>query len=275
MTEQQERYDRVAGGYARWWAPVIAPTAVRVLDRVAPLVEAGARRILDLGTGTGTLSVAAIRRWPRVEIVGIDASGEMAAAARRQADAVLGPADRARYEVRTAFADELPFAEGEFDAAVSSFVLQLVPSRLAALREVRRVLRPGGRMAHVTWIVGRDDFQPDRVLDRVLEEFGVGPRDADGPRGDYESVEAAAAGLRRAGYRNVVAEAAELAHQFDVEGYAGFIEEFDEESTWDEFEPRERAQVSARLRAALRRLDPDALVLRSPVVIAHGDRPER
>ncbi len=273
MTEQQERYDRVAGGYARWWAPVIAPTAVRVLDRIAPLVDAGARRILDLGTGTGTLPIAAIRRWPGVEIVGIDASGEMAAAARREADLQLGPGDRARFEVRTAFADALPFGDGEFDAAVSSFVLQLVPSRLAALREVRRVLRPGGRIAHVTWIVGRDDFEPDRVVDDVLDEAGIGPRAPDGPRGDYASVAAAAAGLRRAGFRDVVAEPAELAHQFDVEGYAGFIEEFDEESTWDEFEPGERARVSARLRDELRRLRPEALILRSPVVLAHGDRP--
>ncbi|HVL54436.1 MAG TPA: class I SAM-dependent methyltransferase [Vitreimonas sp.] len=273
MTEQQERYDRVASGYAQWWAPVIAPTAVWTLDRVAPLVEAGARRILDIGTGTGTLALAAVRRWRHIEVVGIDASAEMAAAARRAADATLSAEDRGRFEVRTAFADRLPFDGGEFDAAVSSFVLQLVPNRAAALREARRVLRPGGRLAHMTWLVGQGAFEPDRVLDEVLSEAGVGPREADGPCGDYGSVAAAAAGLRRAGFRSVAAEAVELVHPFDVEGYAGFIEQFDEESTWDEFEPAERARVSARLRERLSGLPPDALVMRAPVVLAHGDRP--
>jgi SAM-dependent methyltransferase len=272
MTEQQERYDRIADGYARWWAPVIAPMALRALDRVAPLVEAGATRILDVGTGTATLPIAAIRRWPQVEVVGIDASAEMAAAARREADAALGPRDRRRFRVTTAFAHELPFPDADFDAAVSSFVLQLVPSRGGALREARRVLRPGGRFAHVTWMIGRIVFEPDRVLDDVLEEAGIGPREPEGRRGDYASVASAVSGLRRAGFRDVAAEADELAHRFDVEGYAGFIEEFDEESTFDDFEPRERARVSARLRDELRRLHPDDLVMRLPVVIAHGDR---
>lgn len=273
MTDQQERYDRIAEGYARWWAPVIAPMSVRVLDRIAPLVEAGARRILDLGTGTATLAVAALKRWPSIEVVGIDASSEMAAAARREADAALGPSDRHRFDVRTALADDLPFGDAEFDAVVSSFVLQLVPSRHAALREAHRVLGPGGRVAHVTWLIGDRPFAPDGVLDRVLDEVGIGPREADGPRGDYASVEAAAASLRRAGFRRIVAEPDELAHRFDVEGYAGFIEEFDEESTFADFEPDERERVSRRLREGLRRLPPDELVMRLPVVLAHGDRP--
>lgn len=273
MTEQQERFDRVAGGYARWWAPVLRPTAVQVLDRIAPLVEAGAREILDLGTGTATLPIAALRRWPSVQVTGIDASGEMAAAARREADAALGPGDRKRFIVRTAFADSLPFADGAFDAAVSSFVLQLVPSRAAAIREVRRVLRPGGRFAHVTWVVGREGFEADRVLDDVLDEAGVGPREAETRPGDFASVPAAASSLRRAGFRRVVATPATLVHPFDVEGYASFIEEFDEASTWDDFDEPTRRWASHRLRERLRELPPEALTLRLPVVFAHGDRP--
>ena len=273
MTEQQARYDRIADGYARWWAPVIRPAAVRVLDRISPLVEAGATRLLDIGTGTGTLALEAIRRWPRVEVVGIDASGEMTRFALREAESTLGPRDRRRFSARPAFADALPFADGAFEAAISSFVLQLVPSRTRALGEAYRVLGPGGRFAHVTWIAGGVPFEPDGVLDEVLDEVGIGPREESGRRGDFASVAAAAAGLRRAGFRRVSAEGAELAHQFTVEGYAGFIEEFDEESTWDEMEPAERELASRRLRERLALLAPDDLVLRSPIVYAHGDRP--
>jgi SAM-dependent methyltransferase len=246
---------------------------VQVLDRIAPLVDAGAREILDLGTGTGTLPIAALRRWPKVRVTGIDASGEMAAAARQEVDAALGPGDRERFHVRTAFADSLPFADGAFDAAVSSFVLQLVPSRAAAIREVHRVVAPEGRFAHVTWLVGRDDFEPDRVLDEVLDEVGVGPRESEARPGDFRSVQAAATSLRRAGFRRVVAEPATLEHAWDVEGYASFVEEFDEESTFSEFDPSLREQVGRRLRERLLTLPPDALTLRLPLVLAYGDRP--
>jgi trans-aconitate methyltransferase len=81
VTDQATRYDTSARGYARWWAPVLRPTAVTVLDRIADAVEAGATRILDVGTGTATLSIAAIQRWPEVRVVGIDASRGMAEAA--------------------------------------------------------------------------------------------------------------------------------------------------------------------------------------------------
>lgn len=273
MTNQEARYDRIAEGYARWWAPVIRPAAVVVLERIAPLVDGRPLRILDVGTGTGTLAIEAIRRWEEVRVDGIDASGEMAAAARGEADRILDAPDRARYDVRTAAADRLPFDDATFDAAVSSFVLQLVPDRHAALREIRRVLRPGGRFAHVTWLAGGSPFEPDRVLDEVLEEAGYGPREPEDDRDDYRDAEAAAAGLRRAGFRNVTAEGATFAHAFDVEGYAGFIEEFDEEDLFASFGRTKRARVGRRLRDAVAALPAEALVMRAPIVYAHGDRP--
>lgn len=273
MTEQAERYDRIALGYARWWAPVLKPTAVTVLDRIAPLVDDGARRILDLGTGTATLAVAAIRRWPKVEVVGIDASSGMAAAARAEADRQLGPADRRRFRVEVAFADRLPFRAGEIDAAISSFVLQLVPNRHAVLSEVHRVVRPGGRLAHVTWLVGDRPFRPDVTVDSVLDEVGIGAREPEVRRGDYASVAAAAAGLRRAGFRNVQAESRELVHPFDARSYQGFIEEFDEEDLFSSMGRQERQRISSRLRERLEELPAGAFELRLPVVLAHGDRP--
>jgi ubiquinone/menaquinone biosynthesis C-methylase UbiE len=272
VTDQQARYDRIAEGYARWWAPVIRPAAVRILDRIAPLADRGPLRILEVGTGTGTLAIEAIRRWPEARVDGIDPSGEMTAAARGEADRLLDATDRGRFDVTTALADRLPFDDETFDAAVSSFVLQLVPDRYAALREVRRVLRPGGRFAHVTWLAGGQPFEPDRVLDEVLDEAGYGPREPEDGGGDYPDPQAAAAGLRRAGFRHVVAEGEEFAHAFDVEGYAGFIEEFDEEDLFASFGRTKRARVGRRLREAVAALPAEALVMRAPIVYAYGDR---
>lgn len=272
MTEQQVRYDRIAAGYARWWAPVLAPTAVGALDRLDRLVRTGTR-LLDVGTGTATLPIAALRRWPGVEVVGIDASSGMAEAARAETDRLLSAAQRARFRVEVSFADRLPFDDASFDGAVSSFVLQLVPNRSAVLREVRRVLRSGGRFAHVTWLAGDREFGPDVAFDAALEDLGVGAREPEGRRGDYRSVRAAITDLRRAGFGDVVAEGSELVHRFEPDGYVGFLEEFDEEDLFSSLEPDVRDELRRRLRRRLARLPASAFELRLPVVAAHGDVP--
>ena len=90
MSEDQgARYDRIADGYARHWAPVIRPAAVRLLEVLAPLLPAGSAHLLDIGTGTGTLALEAIERWPAVHVTGIDASSEMAGRAKREALAMV------------------------------------------------------------------------------------------------------------------------------------------------------------------------------------------
>jgi ubiquinone/menaquinone biosynthesis C-methylase UbiE len=272
--DQAARYDRIAAGYARWWAPVLVRDAETVLDLVAADVAAGARRIVDLGTGTGTLGIAAVERWPDVEVVGIDGSREMAAAAEAQADRRLMRSDRRRYGVRVAYADELPFEAGSFDLVVSSFVLQLVPSRHAALREVRRILRHGGRLAYVTWLTSDRAFPGDAAFDRALEEIGIGAREPDYRSGDLASPDAAARGLRRAGLKEARAHRAELTYRFDVEGFARFVEEFDEEDLVASLERRERIRLKRRFRDLLRQLPGDALLLRLPIVYATGRVPE-
>jgi hypothetical protein len=75
MTEQEERYDRIAEGYATWWSIVHREATLDLLDEVAIDVEAGARRIVDVGSGTGALAAAAVGRWDDVEIDAVDGSG--------------------------------------------------------------------------------------------------------------------------------------------------------------------------------------------------------
>ena len=273
MTDQAERYDRIAAGYAQWWAPVLEPRGTELLDRVAAHVDRGARRLIDIGTGTGTLARAALRRWPTVEVVGIDASKEMAAAAGLEADRLLSAAERRRFTTRVAPADDLPFGDGSFDLAISSFVLQLVPNRFRAIREARRIMRPGGMLAYVTWLVDDRVFQPDIVFDRLLDEIGVGAREHDDRPGDVPTAEAAAAQLRRAGFRRVETEAAILEYAFTVDGYVGFLAEFDEEDLISSLPRADREWLLRGLRERLEAMPPDELMIRYPIVYASGVRP--
>jgi len=112
----------------------------RALD-LARLDESG--RALDVGTGTGDFALALLARSPRsATVTGVDISaGMLQVAERRAARAGLGP----RYERLIASVESLPFADGLFDVAMAGFVIRNVGDIPRGLREMRRVLRPGGR----------------------------------------------------------------------------------------------------------------------------------
>ena len=273
-----ECYDAWADRYGTWWGPVLAPTASRLIDRFTPEAQPGEPpQILDLGTGTGVLALAAVRRWPTARVVGLDASNGMLKIAARDAALALTPDQRERLELVVGDATRLPFADAAFDLVVASFVLQLVPDRTAALREIRRVLRPGGRFASVTWMVGRKDdrFEPDEAFEDALDELDIDPEgEADeAPSGDFRSAAAAAAQLRRAGFRDVQTEATLLVHRYDPATYVDFLEEYAEQDVFADLDAGLRERLRERTAARLDRLPAEAFVWRAPVVEAVGRRP--
>lgn len=261
----------MASGYARWWAPVLAPAVGELLDEVAGSLT-GRERLLDVGTGTGQLALGALARWPATWVVGIDASGEMRAIADIEADRLLPKEIRDRFETATAFADALPFADGAFDVAVSSFVVQLVPNRARVLREVRRVVRPGGVFAYVSWLQDDRAFAPDEIFDDVLDELEIDAFGSDGRSGDLPSVERAAGELRRAGFSAVSARAGRLRHRYSVDEYIAFMTEFDEETLIAELEPEVRGRLLSTLRRRLSALSEAEMTLQFPIVFATGRR---
>jgi SAM-dependent methyltransferase len=271
-------YDEIADGYARHWGPVIRPGAERVLDHLAPAVEAAlaagaSAELLDVGTGTGTLALAALERWPGLRVSGVDPSTGMLDLARQAALDRLAAGLDGRYRTEVGWADELPFDDSTFDLAVSSFVLQLVPRRSAALHEIRRVLRPGGALAWVAWLRSDRPYEPDRIANEVLDEAGFDPPEAGGQNGDLASASAAAQAMRRAGFRNVTADVEEVVHAWSPAAYLGFLTEFDEESLFAELEAGERLDIEREIDRRLRRLRPEQLTLRMPVVHAMGRLP--
>jgi SAM-dependent methyltransferase len=261
-------YDEIADGYERHWGPVIRPAAEAVLDLIPGLTDGA--RVLDVGTGTGALAIAALERWPDVRVTGIDPSQEMLDLARAAAGRRLTEPAHTRLDLVQGDAAELPLEAGSFDVVVSSFVLQLLDRRPAAMREARRVLRPGGTFAWVSWLAGEAPFRADAVANEVLDDYGFDPPEPGARGGEPPSAEVAAAATRRAGFSDVRAHEAELVHAWTAESYLAFFTEFDEASLFDELDRAERRRLVRDLGDRLRRLSADELTMRLPTVYVSG-----
>jgi len=272
--EPSNAYDDMAEGYARFWGPVIRPAAVQVLDLVASGLDAtDEAHVLDVGSGTGSLAIATLERWPRHRVTGIDPAGGMLEVARRTADEQLARDVARRFRAEVAAADRLPFDDGSFDLAISSFVLQLVDDRPAALREIRRVLRPGGTFAWVAWERTARSYEPDRIANDILDEAGFDPPEPDSRNGDLESAGATEDEMRDAGYTDVRVRSGELAHEWDAQGYVDFYTQFDEASLFYDLEDDEREELTGKLRDRVSELSRDAMTLRLPVLYVVGRAP--
>ena len=163
-----------------------------------------------------------------------------------------------------------------FDLALSSFVFQLVPNRARALREARRVLRPGGVLAFVSWLQDDRVFEPDLIFDEVLDAIRLRcPASRTADRGDLPSVARAAGELRRAGFADVNAEGELARAPFTVDGYLGFLSEFDEQSLFEELDRTKRERLLATHARAPGAPQAGQLTMRFPIVFASGRRSDR
>lgn len=132
----------------------------RVVQRVA---EWKPRRLLDIATGTGDLALAVSRALPEVEVLGTDFCRPMLDVAVR----------RGLTNVLEADALHLPLPDASFDAATVAFGLRNMADYAAALREFRRVLRPGGHLLVLDFSMPEGIFAaPYRLyLHRVLPKI--------------------------------------------------------------------------------------------------------
>jgi len=118
-------------------AEAIWPQEEPIFERHPP----GDGAVLDVGCGTGEITARLAERFPEASFAGIDLEESHLQRARARC-ASFGP--RVRFEVGDALA--LPFPDATFDLVVCRHLLQAVPDAARVLAEIKRVLRPGGRM---------------------------------------------------------------------------------------------------------------------------------
>ncbi|HMK99148.1 MAG TPA: methyltransferase domain-containing protein [Acidimicrobiales bacterium] len=142
---------------------LFGPVQRAVCAVLADRLDSG--RLLDIGTGTGRLLERLGRGRPGLALFGLDRSAGMLAAARRS---------RAQLHLVRGAAEALPFPDGSFDAVTTTLSFHHWSDQPEALREVHRVLRPGGTFALAD--VSIDDLPPwgpARVVARHLLAHGL------------------------------------------------------------------------------------------------------
>jgi SAM-dependent methyltransferase len=148
------QYRRLASQYDRRWGQYVHATTEATARRIVLHPE---DRLLDIGCGTGALLEQLSRAYPGAHLAGIDPCPEMLQIAR-------GKVPRS-VSLAVGFAESLPFASHSFELVVSVSAFHFFRQPVRGLEEMRRVLRPGGRLVLTDWC---DDFLSCMLCDRLL-----------------------------------------------------------------------------------------------------------
>jgi ubiquinone/menaquinone biosynthesis C-methylase UbiE len=145
--QQRQSWDRFSGGWAKWDHLVLAMLQAFGDEMLSMLEVEEDGAYLDVASGTGEPGLTIAGLAPRGSVVLTDLAAGMLHVARKSADR----RGLSNVEVREASADNLPFDDESFDGVSCRLGLMFFPDVGAAVSEMVRVLRPGGRIATAVW----------------------------------------------------------------------------------------------------------------------------
>jgi len=149
-----KEYSDTAKDYDKKWAFYVEATTRETLARLRILPT---DRVLDVGCGTGELLARLAAKYPEARLAGLDPVPEMLEVAKGKVSE--------RVDLRVGWANQLPWPDSSFDVVVSCNVFHYITHPVAAVRELERVVRPGGRVVITDWC---DDYVACRLCNVYL-----------------------------------------------------------------------------------------------------------
>ena len=172
--QQPAQWDDHVAVYEAVFEPLTDMFAAHALDRLGPRPG---DRLIDVGAGSGGAALLAAARG--ADVLAVDASQEMVARIVMRAD--TDPAARGRVQAARMDGMALALPDAVFDAAISVFGVILFPDAGLGVREIARVLKPGGRLAVVTWTETEKYELAVRLMDAIAAVRGPLPPPASLP----------------------------------------------------------------------------------------------
>lgn len=175
MTDTGDLYDdgHIAFLEALWGEGYLSPGGAEEVARVLDGLSLADAEALDIGCGSGGITVALARDFGAARVTGIDVEAPVCAAARRRAEAA-GLSDRVT--IVQVNPGPLPFPDASFDLVFSKDSIVHIADKEALSREVFRVLRPGGVFAASDWLISHDG-PPSAEMEAYLRsealDFGM------------------------------------------------------------------------------------------------------
>ena len=154
---------------AVWGEGFLSPGGEQEVARLIGDVDLTGLAVLDIGCGAGGIDLALVRNHGAAYVTGIDVEDTVLACARKLVErASLS----ARIGVAKVAPGPLPFPPGSFDVVFSKDSIVHIPDKHALMREVYRVLRPGGRFIASDWLIGHDG-PPSAEMAAYIEAEGL------------------------------------------------------------------------------------------------------
>jgi SAM-dependent methyltransferase len=254
-------YTRSAPGYRALWAAELLELSRGLLDEL-PL--AAARRVLDSGAGVGSLLPEIAAGAPSAVVVGADISEGMVA---------LTPLG---FPVAVADSCTLPFGPRTFDVGILAFVLFHLPHPIDGLKEMSRVLRPGGTVGTITWGSG-GGYRARDVWLEALDEHHAAPIETGFAK--HELVDSPAKIqhlLAGAGFEAVRTWAGEYESRLTPDEFLAHRTGHGESRRrFESLDEHTRAELLRKIRPRLSELGREDFVQRETVVYATAQKPNQ
>ncbi len=172
MAEQTQHYDDMFAGLLEevWGEGYLSPGGPEEVSRVLEGLDLKGKRTLDIGCGTGAITLSLAQDHGAAHSVGVDVEGHVCEEARARA-AQAGAADRV--EIIKVDEGPLPFDDASFDLVFSKDSIIHIADKEGLSRDIYRVLKPGGVFAASDWLTSHDgDMSPS--MQRYVELEGLG-----------------------------------------------------------------------------------------------------